>query len=107
MEVKYDVKQYITRVKMSGKKRILVEGRDDRAHIFNMMSTLKKGHKIKVDTAEEIRAIDEATSKNNRAKIEAVFKEVKGSRDHSNLHFLVDREFFKFDVSDCIRLGFK
>ncbi len=102
MELKYDILNYIASVKMSAKKRILVEGRDDRSHIKNLLNSTLKGHKVKVDTAENIKGDCAKTAKNNRAKIEKVHEITKKSASHNNLHFLCDREFLKFEVTDQI-----
>ncbi len=102
MDLKYDIPNYIASVKMSSKKRILVEGRDDRSHIKNLLNVTLKGHKVKVDTAENIKGDCAVTAKNNRAKIEKVHAITKLLKTHSNLYFLCDREFLKFEVTDHI-----
>jgi hypothetical protein len=93
---------YIASVKMSSKKRILVEGRDDKSHIKNLLNAIAKGHKVKVDTAENLKGDCARTAKNNRAKIEKVHDMTKQSSSHRNLYFLCDREFFKFEITDEI-----
>ncbi len=40
MNLKYDISNYIASVKMSSKKRILVEGRNDKSHISNLLDVL-------------------------------------------------------------------
>lgn len=72
MEVKYDVQKYITSVRMSSKKRILVEGRDDRSHVKNLLEVTLGENQIKIDTAENIKGDCNITKKNNRAKIEKI-----------------------------------
>ena len=102
MTLKYNIPKYIASVKMSSKKRILVEGRDDRAHIKNLLNVTLKDHKVRVDTAENIEGDCAKTAKNNRAKIEKVHGITKQSTKLNNLHFLCDREFFKFEVTSQI-----
>lgn len=69
MEVKYDISQYITNVKMSSKKRVLVEGRDDKSHITNLLNITVSKHKIKIDTAENIRGDCQVTKKTTELKL--------------------------------------
>lgn len=102
MELKYDIPNYLASVKMSSKKRILVEGRDDKSHIKNLLNVTSKGHKVKIDTAENLKGDCAKTAKNNKAKIEKVHELTKESANHENLHFLCDREFFRFEVTDQI-----
>jgi len=102
MSLKYDIPNYIASVKMSSKKRILVEGRDDRSHIKNLLNVTSKGHKVKVDTAENIKGDCAITGKNNRAKIEKVHEATKQSSAHQNLYFLCDREFLRFEITEHI-----
>lgn len=102
MDLKYDISNYIASVKMSSKKRVLVEGRDDRSHINNLLDALLAGHKVKIDTAENIKGDCHATAKNNRAKIEKIHEATKSSSSHDNLFYLVDREFIKFSVGKKI-----
>ncbi|QFU06676.1 hypothetical protein FIU82_16925 (plasmid) [Pseudoalteromonas sp. THAF3] len=102
MEVKYDVPKYIASVRMSSKKRILVEGRDDKAHIKNLLDVTIGKNRIKIDTAESIKGDCGVTAKNNRAKIEKIHASCKSSNEHSNLYFLCDREFQEFDVRDQV-----
>ncbi|KZN50929.1 DUF4435 domain-containing protein [Pseudoalteromonas luteoviolacea] len=101
MEPKNDISKYITSVKMSSKKRILVEGADDKDHISNLLNVLGK-NKIKIDSAERIKGDCKHTSKNNRAKIEKIFNICKDSVKHSNLYYLCDREFKAFNVEEKI-----
>lgn len=102
MEVKYDIPKYITSVRMSLKKRVLVEGRDDKAHIKNLLDVILGPHKVKIDSVENIRGDCSVTAKNNKAKIEKIHKACNGSAQHSNLYFLSDREYYKFDISSQI-----
>lgn len=98
MEVKYDITQYITSVKMSAKKRILVEGRHDKSHIKNLLNVTLGENLIKIDSAENIKGDCQVTAKNNRAKIEKVYIACKSSQEHSKLYYLCDREFLDFDI---------
>lgn len=102
MDLKYDISNYMASVKMSSKKRILVEGRDDKSHISNLLDVLLVGNKIKIDTAENIKGDCSKTVKNNRAKIEKIHYSTKISKQHENLFYLCDREFIKFNVEDKI-----
>ncbi|MDE1479395.1 hypothetical protein KKJ01_14430 [Xenorhabdus bovienii] len=102
MGLTYDITQYITSVKMSEKKRILVEGRDDRAHIKNLIFAKLGDTKIEVDTAENIRGKCEVTAKNNRAKINQIHDICKLSKKHKNLYFFCDREYLKFSIGNKI-----
>lgn len=102
MDLKYDIPNYIASVKMSSKKRILVEGRDDKSHIINLLGVTSKGRKVKVDIAENLKGDCSKTAKNNKAKIEKVHEITKDSINHTNLHFLCDREFFRFEITDHI-----
>jgi hypothetical protein len=102
MELKYDIGNYIASVKMSSKKRVLVEGRDDKSHIRNLLDVVLSGHNIKIDTAENIKGDCFRTAKNNRAKIEKIHDLTKASGSHKNLFYLCDREFSKFEVGEKI-----
>jgi len=102
MDLKYDIANYIASVKMSSKTRILVEGRDDKSHIKNLLDVVLTGRHIKVDTAENIKGDCARTSKNNRAKIEKIHEFTKSSTAHKNLFYLCDREFIKFDIDNKI-----
>jgi hypothetical protein len=93
MEVKYDVPKYIASVRMSSKKRILVEGKDDKAHIKNLLNVTLGSNRIKIDTAENIKGDCRVTSKNNRAKIEKIHSFCEASNEHNNLYFLCDCMF--------------
>jgi hypothetical protein len=98
MDLKYDILKYIAKTRMSAKKRILVEGRDDKSHIKNLLDVLHKGHKVKIDTAEDIKGVCKVTARNNRAKIDAVASYCKDSKHHKNLFYLCDREYIKFNI---------
>ena len=102
MDLKYDISNYIASVKMSSKTRILVEGRDDKSHIINLLKVILIDHNIKVDTAENIKGDCPVTAKNNRAKIEKVHSFSKMSSEHKNLFLFCDREFIKFRIDDKI-----
>jgi len=102
MEVKYDIPQYIASVKMSRKNRVLVEGKDDKSHVKNLLFTILGKNKIKVDTAEAIKGDCGVTAKNNKAKLDKIHKYCSGDEGYDNLYFLCDREFGKFDIDDKI-----
>lgn len=103
MDVKFDISQYVASVKMSKKIRILVEGKDDRAHIKNLIATKLPEANIMIDTAENIKGDCSSTAKNNRAKIDKIHHRCKTSSEYSRLYFLCDREFLKFDIQNEIR----
>lgn len=98
MELKYSIPKYIAKIKMSAKKRVLVEGRDDKAHIKNLLDVIVKGHKVRIDTAENIKGDCKKTVKNNRAKIDKIHGHCKDSDDYNNLYYLCDREYHKFKI---------
>lgn len=102
MEVKYDIPQYIASVKMSKKNRILVEGKDDKSHLRNLIFSIFGESKVKVDTAEIIKGICCATAKNNRAKLDEIHRRCCSDAAYSNLYFLCDREFSRFVIEDKI-----
>ncbi|MBM1181829.1 DUF4435 domain-containing protein [Pseudomonas lundensis] len=102
MELKYDLPKYITMTKMSGKIRVLVEGKDDRGHVLNLLSAICPSVKFKVDTALEIRGDCNKTKNNNRAKIEKIHDHCKAKTSHRRLFFLCDREFRNFDVAAVV-----
>lgn len=95
-ECSYSLDSYVTLINMSTKKRLLVEGRSDRVHLTNLLNEIGSTNKIKIDTARDLRGVDQKTSKNNRAKIEYVSSRV-GNKD--NIYFLCDREFREFIVN--------
>ncbi|EPN7879297.1 DUF4435 domain-containing protein [Vibrio vulnificus] len=97
----YDLQEYIAKVKMSSKLRLLVEGRDDKTHITNLLRTLDKSV-VRIDTAEQIKGDCKKTSKNNRAKIDKIFSKCGCDESYNNLYYLCDREFFRFKVRDRI-----
>lgn len=95
----YTVDSYITSLSMSSKKRLLVEGRHDRSHLYQLIYKFNPASKVKIDTAQDIKASDKAMSKNNRLKIETIHSRVK-SKD--NISFLCDREFREFTFNDQV-----
>ena len=99
---KYDIPKYIAKIKMSAKKRILVEGPDDRAHIKNLLSVLLDKHNVKIDVAQNIKGNCKLTAKNCKARIEKIYNTCKLQNQYSNLYFLCDREFYKFEIGDNI-----
>lgn len=102
MELKYDIPKYIAKTKMSSKKTILVEGKDDKSHVKNLLDIIEPRHKVRIDTADSIKGVCSTTAKNNRAKIDRIFNVCKTSECHQNLFFLIDREFFKFEIREKI-----
>jgi len=102
-QLQYDLITYLTSVKMSSKIRVMVEGRDDKAHVSNVIARLCSGVKFKVDVAADIKGICQQTGKNNRAKIEKAHELIKDTGHHKRLLFLCDREARGFAVNDCVR----
>lgn len=102
MGLNYDISEYIAKTKMSAKKRVLVEGRDDRSHFKNLLDFLVQGHSVKIDTAENIIGDCDHTRRNNRAKIDKIHDRCRSLTTHRNLHYLCDREFHLFDVDEKI-----
>jgi hypothetical protein len=92
----YTIESYITSLTMSSKKRVLVEGRHDRLHLYQLIYKFNPNSKVMIDTAQDIKASDKAMSKNNRLKIEIIHSRVKNRK---NIWFLCDREFREFDVN--------
>ncbi|MFU9135736.1 hypothetical protein [Erwinia tasmaniensis] len=95
----YTIDSYITSLTMSSKKRLLVEGRHDRSHLYQLIYKFNPTSKIKIDTAQDIKASDRAMSKNNRLKIEVIHSRVTRK---DNISFLCDREFREFTFNDKI-----
>ncbi|HEJ7892232.1 TPA: DUF4435 domain-containing protein [Serratia liquefaciens] len=95
----YTIDSYITSLTMSSKKRILVEGRHDRLHLYQLIYKFNPHSKVMIDTAQDIKASDRSMAKNNRLKIEAIHSRVKNNK---NVWFLCDREFREFDVNGKI-----
>lgn len=102
MELKYNIPKYIAQTKMSAKKRVLVEGKDDKAHFKNLLDMVAHGHKVRIDTAENIKGDCTKTNKNNRAKIDKIHAQCNALSSHRNLHYLCDREYYKFEIEEQI-----
>lgn len=100
MELKYDITTYLTSIRMSAKIRILVEGRDDKSHLSNIIPKLCSDKKIKIDTASEIKGDCPSTAKNNRAKVEKLHKLSQSDRAYKNIFFLCDRETRGFNINN-------
>lgn len=95
----YTIDSYITSLSMSSKKRVLVEGRHDRLHLYQLIYRFNPKSKVKIDTAQDIKASDKAMSKNNRLKIETIHSKVKRK---DNISFLCDREFREFSFNEKV-----
>lgn len=102
-QLQYDINTYLAFVKMSSKVRILVEGRDDKVHVSNVISLLCKEVKFKVDTAVDLKGICKVTGKNHRAKVEKTHELAKSSSQYANLIFLCDREVRGFAVTTDVQ----
>lgn len=98
MELKYNIPKYVAMTRMSGKVRVLVEGKDDRGHVLNLLQQVYPKVKLRVDSAVEINGDCNLTKMNNRAKIEKIHGQCKLGSFHRKLFFLCDREFRNFDV---------
>jgi hypothetical protein len=101
-QLQYDINTYLTSARMSSKIRVLVEGRDDKSHISNVVSLLCKNAKFKVDIAADIKGICSSTGKNNRAKVEKAHELSKGNKQYKKLFFLCDRESRGFVIENCV-----
>lgn len=102
MRLEYTLEEYITQVKMSNKCRVLVEGKNDKAHFNNLLKAKIHSNlisRVKVDTAEQIKI---EGNKCNRARIEAVYSKIKNDKQYSNLFLLCDREFDDFKIEKPI-----
>lgn len=102
MELKYDISKFIAASKMSSKIRVLVEGKDDRGHILNLLNLLAPKARLKVDIAVDILGDCKLTANNNRAKIEKIHEQCKDDESHRKLFFLCDREFRNFVISGAV-----
>lgn len=105
MSLSYNYAQYITKVMMSKKHRILVEGKDDKSHLKNLIHTMfgiEKKTSIEIDTAEQIKADSRETAKSNREKIITIYRKTVLKPNIDKLFSLCDREFDSFIVASCI-----
>jgi hypothetical protein len=102
MELKYNIPKYVAMSRMSSKVRILVEGKDDRGHVQNLLHQLYPKVRLKVDSAVEIIGDCAITKNNNRAKIEKIHGQCKVGVHHRKLFFLCDREFRNFDFGSIV-----
>jgi hypothetical protein len=87
---------------MSSKIRVLVEGKDDRGHILNLLNLLAPKVRLKVDIAVDILGDCKLTASNNRAKIEKIHGQCKGNESYRRLFFLCDREFRNFVIGGLV-----
>lgn len=106
MELKYDIAEYIAMARMSSKIRVLVEGKDDRGHVLNLLNKLAPKARLRVDTAIDVIGDCNLTRTNNRAKIEKIHFHCKDKQTHRKLFFLCDREFRNFHVNETIEESF-
>jgi len=96
--MQYNLDQYVSMTKISNRTRILVEGKDDRAILRNLLDTLGKSEGVRIDAAVDLKGTCSVTAKNHRAKVEKIHMQCQGSADHRRLFFLCDREFRSFRV---------
>lgn len=87
---------------MSKKTRILVEGKDDRAIMRNLLSIFGKSNEIGIDVAADLKGTCKITALNNRAKVEKIHTACRDSIHHRQLYFFCDREFRKFRIENAI-----
>ncbi|WP_440053369.1 hypothetical protein ACSLBF_10510 [Pseudoalteromonas sp. T1lg65] len=97
-----DINTYKTTVRMSSKVRILVEGPDDKAHISNLLKLKGTQKKFIIDVADHIRGDCQKTRQNNKERILKIHALCKDKQQFSNLFYLCDREFYKFDIAEKI-----
>lgn len=105
MSLEYSLSHYVTSVKMSKNCRILVEGKDDKAHFANLLHIKideKLRKKVKIDTAEQLKGECRKTAKCNKAKIEDIYSRTKVDKQYGNLFLLCDREFENFEIDSSI-----
>lgn len=105
MSLSYNCTQYIAKVMMSNKQRILVEGKHDKSHLKNLIKAmlgLDQKIAIEVDTAEQIQGDCKKTAKCNREKIVKIHSEIIKKPNINNIFFLCDREFNGFSIDKSI-----
>jgi hypothetical protein len=102
-ELQYDICSYLASVRMSSKIRVLVEGKDDRPHVTNVINYFCNSIRFKVDVASDIKGDCKITSRNNRAKIEKIHGITKGKNGYGGLVFLCDRETRGFSINANVK----
>ena len=102
-QLQFDIGQYIAKSRMSEKKRLLVEGKEDKDHISNLLQKLGLNKNVIIDVAENIRGSCNVTKRNNRAKIDKIHEACKKENKIENLFFLIDREFLKFQIDSDVK----
>ena len=90
MELKYTIPKYIAKVKMSSKKRILVEGKDDKSHIKNLLDEIlpKAFTNFEIGVSDRITEIEEKADFERQGEVIALMMYL-GDPPKLNEHLLV------------------
>ncbi|MUH00031.1 DUF4435 domain-containing protein [Scytonema sp. UIC 10036] len=98
----YKPSDYRNLIRMSNKKRLLVEGKEDKILFKLLLDELySQKNKIDIDSAEDLINFDNAIG--NRQKVEAICQSLTNEPYNHKLVGFVDREFRDFDISDTIQ----
>lgn len=103
MTLSYDIPKYITKIRMSSKIIILVEGKNDQIHLTNLIQKMKIKTQPRIESAEIIKGDCALTAKNNRQKILKINEAVKNDPLIKNIILFCDREFDDFSIDDEIK----
>jgi hypothetical protein len=102
---KYKPEEYLRYIKMSKKKHLLVEGKEDK-RIFNLLldelkhkSNILARENSDIDTAEMLSFDD---TPNNRERVKVICQKVQEKPDAEKLVGFVDREFEEFEYNSDI-----
>jgi hypothetical protein len=106
--LQFTIPDYQIYLRMSHRKHLLVEGRDDymafkllldEYSLYKNLPSILDG--IDIDTAESLIGFTQALG--NREKVEAVCNIISGSPDEDKLVGFVDREFRDFEIGNNLR----
>jgi hypothetical protein len=101
MLLQFNVNEYKTMIRMSGRRHLLVEGRGDKRLFKQLLLGFQYDkNSIEIDSAEELIGFDERTG--NREKVEAACREIQKTSAHKMLVGFVDREFRDFDYAGSL-----
>jgi len=109
----YRPNEYMNLLKFSQKKRLLVEGKDDKKFFkllldeFYRQSNISLTHnKIIIDSAEDLIEFNNYSTNNvrikNREKVETICRKVENESYSHRLVGFVDREFREFSINETI-----
>jgi hypothetical protein len=104
----YTPSGYRNLIRMSNDRRLLVEGKEDKNLFQLLLDELYINQKLdsakikipKIDSAEQLVSVDNATG--NRQKVEILCKSLADKNYKYKLVGFVDREFREFNISDTI-----